>query len=611
MSNIEIGKCQVCDGEIRSKGAATCSRECSSVLKRKKTYEKRVCRTCTTEFEERVRRERAFCSDACRKKWQSNPENIEKRIHKSKVAMLEKYGVETSFQIKEVRERATDEMRKTLKKNGHERSDKIASTKLSRYGDKSFNNHNLSKKTKLDRYGDANFNNRDEARKTMLEKFGHEHAMMDPAFVEKARKTLMNNHGVDSPLRKKEFKEKSRNTNIERYGVEHYNLTDEGKRRITNTWRARLENTKQYSLINQLGSNDIELVGEFVGFRNPMYDGGDYIEYDFRCLKCKNEFKRKFCNPTIPICRVCYPSPKSPKTHELIRNVLKREGIRFVENSRRHINGYELDFVIEDLKLAIEINGNYFHSERSGEKDREYHMNKTVLAHAAGIRLLHVFEDEIIRAPEIVESRLMSLIGSAQMRIGARKCKVVELSAAQKRAFLQKHHIQGDSPSSAAFGLSYEGTIVSVMTFGGKRASLGNKKRKDGSYELIRFCNAIGHQVTGSFSKLMKTFIERCKPLEVTTFADIRWSGYEPGVTVYAKNGFTFDGFSRPNYWYFKKGDYMTRYHRFKFRKDVLVKEVMKLDAVVDVENVKQLSEWDMEKLMGMDSIWDCGSMRF
>lgn len=371
-----------------------------------------------------------------------------------------------------------------------------------------------------------------------------------------------------------------------------------------------MERTKQYDLISQLGSNDIELIGEFVGFRSPSYESGDYIDYEFRCLKCNNEFKRKFCNPTIPICRVCYPSPKSPRTHELIRGILKREGVRFVENSRRHIDGYELDFVIEDLGLAIEMNGNYFHSERAGEKEKEYHIGKTMMAQAKGIRLLHVFEDEVIKSPEIVESRLMSMLGVTQVKIGARKCDVVELNFEQKRAFLKKNHIQGDAPSKVALGLLYDGAIVSIMTFGGKRISLGNKVGDDGSYELIRFCNTIEHQVSGSFSRLLKTFIEQYNPVEITTFADIRWSGYAPDSTVYAKNGFKFDGFSRPNYWYFNKGDYMTRYHRFKFRKDVLVKKAVNL-GVINAEQAKVLTEWDIAQLLGMDRIWDCGSMRF
>lgn len=59
---------------------------------------------------------------------------------------------------------------------------------------------------------------------------------------------------------------------------------------------------------------------------------------------------------------------------------------------RKAINPYELDIYIPDKKLAIEFNGNYWHSELN--KDMYYHQTKTVECAKKGIQLIHVFEYE-------------------------------------------------------------------------------------------------------------------------------------------------------------------------------------------------------------------------
>jgi hypothetical protein len=139
------------------------------------------------------------------------------------------------------------------------------------------------------------------------------------------------------------------------------------------------------------------------------------------------------------------------------------------------------------------------------------------------------------------------------------------------------------------------------MTFGKKRKSLGNKNINTDEYELIRFCNKKYITVVGGFSKLLKFFIDKMKPYKIETFADIRWSGINPMNTVYYKNGFKYIAKTPPNYWYIKTDRYLNRYHRFVFRKDVLVKEGFD----------KNMTEWEIMKIKGYDRIWDCGSLKF
>lgn len=587
--------------------AVTCSRECGEKLKRTSNYEMRKCKMCDITFEERIKKERSFCSDSCRKKWQMMPENVEKRINKSKLATKEKYGVESAFLLEEVQKKAASAMRRTLLKSGEERSKRIKSTKLARYGNENYNNVEKGMATKQVKHGDRNYNNRAEAKKTMKERFGVDHAMKNDIVRKRASDSLMKTHGVTSPLHSKEVREKMKKTLNEKYGVDNYSMTDEFKEKVGRTWLSRIETTKQFQLIRQLESNGIEMLSEFVGFQK----NGSYMEYTFKCNKCENVFNRKFCNPTIPICRKCHPSPTSPRTHSAIREMLKESGTPFTENTRRVIGRMELDFFLQEKKMAIEVNGNYFHSERAGETDDSYHLNKTTMSNEKGIRLIHIFEDEILLKTDIVLSRLRSMLNISQKSIGARKCDVMECSFEQKKEFFSSNHIQGDTPSKIEIGLMYDGEMVAAMSFGSLRKALGNREKESGHYELLRFCMKNDHNVSGAFSKLLSYFKKHYSPNTITTFADIRWSGYDPTNTVYAKNGFKFESFSRPNYWYFKKGDYMTRYHRFRFRKDVLVKQAIEVGLADNADEAKLFTEWELAQLMGMDRIWDCGNMKF
>ena len=85
------------------------------------------------------------------------------------------------------------------------------------------------------------------------------------------------------------------------------------------------------------------------------------------------------------------------------------------------------------------------------------------------------------------------------------------------------------------------------------------------------------------------------------TYADIRWSGINHEKTVYYKNNFTFLETTPPNYWYIDTKHFLVRYHRFSFRKDLLVKQGYDSNK----------TEWEIMKERKFDRIWDCGTMKF
>jgi hypothetical protein len=100
--------------------------------------------------------------------------------------------------------------------------------------------------------------------------------------------------------------------------------------------------------------------------------------------------------------------------------------------------------------------------------------------------------------------------------------------------------------------------------------------------------------VIGGASKLLEHFIKANTPKGIISYCDRRWSN----GGFYKKIGFTLEGVTKPNYYYVKNGK---RENRFKYRKDVLVKEGFdpaKSEASIMIDR-------------GFYRIHDCGSFRF
>lgn len=321
---------------------------------------------------------------------------------------------------------------------------------------------------------------------------------------------------------------------------------------------------------------------------------GNYFK--FKCLGCLTTWQQK---TRIPNCQKCNPpsylevSSEEKELQTLILSLCPNAEF----NVRHIISPYELDIYIPELKLAIEYNGLYWHSENKG-KHKHYHINKTIMCRDIGIRLIHIFSDEWVNKKDIVKSRLYNILNKISTKIYARKCVIKEIDIKTKTLFLNENHIQGSDRSRIKLGLYYGDLLVSAMTFGIPRVAMGNKNKKyiEGEYELIRFCNKININVIGGASKLFKHFIKTYKPISIFSFADNRWSA--PDKNLYLTLGFNKISESDPGYWYTK--DYLHRHHRFNFSKNRL--KAMGFNEGTESQIMKNLK---------YERIWDCGVSRF
>lgn len=342
---------------------------------------------------------------------------------------------------------------------------------------------------------------------------------------------------------------------------------------------------------------------EFIDKANKIHgDRYNYslVEYDQYNLKVKIICKTHGEFDQIPNshlngsgCPAC--GCITSKQELFVEDILRIGNVEFSRDCRDIITPLELDFYLPDHNLAIECNGLYWHSELWG-KDKNYHLNKTNLCRDSGIRLIHIFEDEINNKPDIIKSKLNSILNINKRKLYGRKCEVREIDSKLKSKFLDKYHLQGNDKSSINLGLFYNNKLVSVMTFSKRRLALGKNLTEEGEYELSRFCGNFHFYIIGGASKLLKYFERKYKPSKIITYADKRWS--EGGV--YFKLGFTHTHDSKPSYWYIKSNK---RIHRFNFRKSELSKKLEVFDS--------KLTEWENMKNNGWSRIWDCGNMVF
>lgn len=562
---------------------------------RKKIVRINICANCGEEFNPGRHKEKKTCSELCLKEYKDKTKWD--RIEKSKQALKEKYGVDHPSHL-------PDFVKKTKE------------TKIEKYGDSNYNNrekakdtlikcHGVdnsmkikevkekSKKTKKKKYGDENFNNRDKAKKTSLDKYGVEHHLKDIEFIEKMKKTNKERFGEDWSVNTEKAKKNLIKTNLEKYGSEFYFSSDEYLLKNKKEKLKRIEEIlKNSNLKFDINQYDV--------LRIKKEDGSlEYLKYNVECTKCNNTFKSRLINET-PICRICYPLTSNTKLHLEFKDFLDENNIKYNQNNRDIIKPLELDFVLENENIAIELNGNYWHSEIGGGKDKDYHINKSKLCNKKGYKLIHIFEDEWNNKKEIVKSRIKHILNLSKNKIHARKCVIKEVEQKNKSKFLNENHIQGDSVDKIRYGLFYKDDLISLMTFSKERISNGNNPN-DLFWELNRFCSKINFSVIGGFDKLLSHFLKNNNYKKITTYADCRWSGIDVSSTVY-NNKFNFKHMSRPSYFYVKKNDYYNRMHRFTYNKHTLLEKF---------GGNKNNTEWELAIENGFDRIWDCGTMKF
>lgn len=451
-------------------------------------------------------------------------------------------------------------------------------------------------RTCLERYGCTNAVNSDYckevAKQTCIHKYGVDHYSKTSEYREKFKQTSMKRFGVESPMKNEYVKNKAKTTNVERYGGNSPMCSDEIKKKAAETAEknfggfgiaspelsARIQNTNiqkygvpypaqseivkqkiENTCLERYGSkswfstqarlervvNDKSKIDEYMMFSS---DPESYIRshYDYTptCVQlCKDIGVTDTTIYSILIKHNCRElatfreSSMEVHINEFLN--LIAPGIKIQRCCRSVITPLELDFYLPDYKFAIECNPTVTHNSSFKDpwgmkpKYMSYHKKKSDMCEEAGVFLFHIFGYEWKSKQKVLESMIKNVLGRTDTKIYARKCTVKEVSDTESREFLSHNHRQGYASSTIRLGLYYEDELVSLMTFGTSRSTLGSStnSKSDTTYELIRFCNKLNTSVVGGASKLfkyaLKALPENCTIVSFSDRAHTTGSLYE------------------------------------------------------------------------------------
>lgn len=449
---------------------------------------------------------------------------------------------------------------------------------------------------------------------TNLNKTGYRNPAQVPENQEKSKQTNLENWGCESYLQTDKCREESSRTahtpeaklktietNKERYG-EHIDNTFKLEKSIVNRNKARF--FKKIDTLKSLGITALFGYDEFKGVEQEH-------EYPFQCDDCGNFFKDHLDWGHNPRCFICEPRLFSTSKYEIeLRDCIIQMGYKktIIMNDRQAIKPYrqrskELDLYFPEDYFAIEFNGLWSHSEHQGEKDRRYHLNKTMLCAERGIQLIHVFQDDWLNKQEIIKSIIRSRLKLIDTKIAANKCVVKMINSGQIIPFLIDNHLDYPSVGSHHFGMYFKDELVYVISLG---VPMRNKRYQ---FQLYRSCGKINTIIMGGFSKIIKYAIKTLNIKSLLSYVDrslFTGNAY--------KDNWRFIKTIRPDYMYVDLLE-EKRYHKTNFNRDGIQKKFpefyQKHKSKTEKIMMSIMTFSDKSKRKRFDRIWTCGLLVF
>lgn len=457
------------------------------------------------------------------------------KINHAKETMLDKYGVENVMQLQEFK-------------------DKVIQSGIDRYGEV----QNLSSQS-----------HRDRMKANLLEKYGVESPLQNAEIAKKREDTMFERHGTNSGFNVGNFSQ----TMQLLYGATSTMYVEEFKNRC----------------VTSAKENKLNKLIEKINNSNKTYNGID-IATERILLLCnvcnstysqnRNALNAKLRN-NIDSCPKCnYKYSFRSKGENEVYQWLRSQTNLPIETNYRFEHKYEADIYIPSLRLVIEYNGLYWHSEEY--KSETYHQDKSLYFQSIGINCIMIWEDDWILKQDIVKSILLSKLNLTS-KVFARNTIVKEITANEAKEFLTVNHLDGYVNAKYNYGLVFNNELVSVISFSKPRFN------KEYNFEIIRFANRLNTTVIGGFSKLFQHFIRSNPNKSIMSYKKLDLGNTE----FYTKCGFVQLLITPPNYFYLVDGIRMNRSH---FQKKKLKTE---------------LSEREYMAMLGFVRIYDCGSMKF
>lgn len=268
-----------------------------------------------------------------------------------------------------------------------------------------------------------------------------------------------------------------------------------------------------------------------------------------------------------------------------IKALLESLGLTVEAEKRIGPSRKTVDIYLPELNLAIEYNGNYWHSSKFVSS--EAHREKQELCASGGWRLVYINSDEWKFRQHAVVAYLKMLTGKVST-VHADSAEIVEVTQQEASEFLDTHSLTDNTACGAYLGLAQNGCLKAIVGF------------NHGISNIELTCFATEGIVVGGFSKLLSVLLERTGVNSVTAYSDNRTSTGE----VYQKAGFTKVKINDPDYKYLEPGWDDRLRDKSKYQKDKLIERFGEETCLGKTE---QEIAWEHD----IYQVYDCGQTKW
>lgn len=252
---------------------------------------------------------------------------------------------------------------------------------------------------------------RKKINETNIQKYGNSTPLWNIEIRQKINNDLKK-QGVENVSQLKTTKLKVKETNLKKYGVEYISQLDSTKKILSKSMKENQNIIQQgkrksikKSIINKTNFTNVKLL--------KINDNSDY---EFYCEKCDANFHihKTMLNDRLTynntLCTNCNKINSSSDTQMQIYEYVKSFYSGEILLNSRKIISKELDIYLPDVKIAIEYNGIYWHSDEF--KQSNYHYKKTNECLSKDIILIQIWEDDWFRNSIDIKNYLYNLINN-------------------------------------------------------------------------------------------------------------------------------------------------------------------------------------------------------
>ena len=181
----------------------------------------------------------------------------------------------------------------------------------------------------------------------------------------------------------------------------------------------------------------------------------------------------------------------------MVHIILEQHGVNIESLT---VGEFEFDYYIPERNLVIEVTNIPEFTDNLVDNQYFKRMNKSLSE--KGIKLLRFGIDDVYHKTDLVISMIEHHLGLTKIKIPARKCKIVEITAKQAREFAEANHLNGHANAQVYYGLVSEEELVQIITFAKHRYNRTDRE----IWEVIRACSKKYCIVQGGTQKIFKYF---------------------------------------------------------------------------------------------------------